>query len=205
MVLLNVSVLHIVAEETECVEQFVLGQLGRLLKLVGEEGLSVVLNDFEGSVFEYFDQLTCQLHHLASDIRDFSQVLLYLFDVFFVDLVIFLFVFNHFLGSHAESSDQVECSFNYRPQLLNLLVRKEISLNLVCFIKSFKRFSEHFNVEFYNFFIHLVESGCNLLQVGWVSLLEELDVEWFADCNEHVFESLKSKLPDCMGVSVGHV
>ena len=58
MVFLGISVFYIVTEEAKGIKQLIFGQLGRLLKLVGEESLSVVLNNFIRSVFEDFDKLT---------------------------------------------------------------------------------------------------------------------------------------------------
>jgi len=68
VVLSDVGVLDIVTEEAESVEKFILSQLGRLMELVSEKCLGIVLNDFESSVFENFNKLTCKFHHLASDI-----------------------------------------------------------------------------------------------------------------------------------------
>lgn len=101
MVFLGIRVFYIVTEETKGIKQLIFSKLGRLLKLVGEESLSVVLNNFIRSVFEDFDKLAGQLHNLAGNIRNLSEILLHLFNVLFVDFMVLLLVFNDFLGCHS--------------------------------------------------------------------------------------------------------
>lgn len=199
------GVLKVVAEEAEAVEELILGQLVVVLEHVGEETLSVVLDDILSLGLENFNELAGKLHNLGSNGGDLGEIVLDLFDIFLVHLEVLLVVGDDLLGSLAEGSYELQRLLDEGTESIDLGASHELSFPLVVGVQRPEAAGQRLDEKFDTLFIVSLKLLGELLVEHRERLLEKVDVMGLTNGNEEVLKSSVGELLDVLGVLVDHM
>ena len=97
--------LYVIAEEAKWINNFILGNIRKILKNASEIALSSILDNLLRLSFEDLNQLSSELHHLRSDGCHTCHVFFDSVDVFFIDFEVLFLLANYNLVGGFEWGD----------------------------------------------------------------------------------------------------